>query len=349
MYVGGPTLTRVFDRTTSESIDIHAFTQDMSQFAPSTMCTPEGQCSAAGSSAAPTPACPDGSWCPPPECYSSSFQVEVANDGAAGIGGAPTFPLHDPAAIASTVMVGQAEGSPANGWAIRTSDQVTLVRADWADGFSDSMKPVNGWAVVMHNGSDASATITAFDAANTVVATLPANANSYGQEPSECIPPPPPPPALPAAGAEQPDDPDAARQAITDAYQTVFTHGSDPEKNATLIEDAEHVQPELAKTKANYPEATDTVTVDIGEIRFLSQTEAALYFELNYQGGALFGKQIGYAKLIDGTWKISRDTMCMVASWGGSQCDPPPDPSRSSTGPAAVSGSPPTTTAASPN
>ena len=30
---------------------------------------------------------------------------------------------------------------------------------------------------------------------------------------------------------------------------------------------------------------------------------------------------IGYAKLIDGTWKISHDTMCMVLGWGGGMCD----------------------------
>jgi hypothetical protein len=63
------------------------------------------------------------------------------------------------------------------------------------------------------------------------------------------------------------------------------------------------------------------MTVTVGEIRFTSNTEAALYFELNYTGGALFGQQVGYAKLIDGTWKISRDTMSMVAGWGGGMCD----------------------------
>jgi hypothetical protein len=349
MFAGGPALTRVFDRTTSEGIDIHAFTQDNSQFLPNTSCTPEGLCTAAGSSVAPTPTCPAENWCPPPECYSSSLQVEVANDGAAGMAGAPAFPLHDSATIASTVIVGQAEGSPANGWAVHAADPVTLIRADWSDGFSDSMKPVNGWAVVMHNGSDATATITAFDAGKAVVATLPATSNSYGQQPPECVPPPPPPPALPAPGADQPDDADAARQGITDAYQTVFTHDTDLDARRALMEDPDSVKSALDATKANFPEATNTVTVEVGEIRFLSKTEAALYFELKYSGGALFGKQIGYAKLIDGTWKISRDTMCMVASWGGGQCDPPPDPSRSSSGPTAVSGKPPATASATAN
>ena len=131
------------------------------------------------------------------------------------------------------------------------------------------------------------------------------------------MPPPPAPPALPPAGAEQPDDPAAAKQAITDTYQTVFTHGSDPTTNAQLIEDPDSSSRRQETVKSNFPEAVDTVTVTVGDIVFTSKTEAALYFELNYTGGALFGKQIGYAKLIDGTWKISHDTMCMVLGWGG--------------------------------
>ena len=125
----------------------------------------------------------------------------------------------------------------------------------------------------------------------------------------------------------------AATKAITDAYQTVFTHGSDPTTNATLMEDPASVQSALDTVKQNFPQAAATVTVKIGDLHFLSKTDAALVFELDYQGGAEFGQQIGYAKLIDGQWKIARDTLCMVAGWGGGQCNPPPDPSRSSTAP----------------
>src|SRR5262249_40005931 len=132
--------------------------------------------------------------------------------------------------------------------------------------------------------------------------------------------PPPAPPALPPAGAEQPDDPAAAKDAITNAYQTVFTHGSDATLNQSLMEDPESLKDALDTTKSNFPQAVDTVTVNVGEIVFPSKPEAALYFELDYTGGALFGKQIGYAKFIDGTWKISHDTMCMVLGWGGGQC-----------------------------
>ena len=104
---------------------------------------------------------------------------------------------------------------------------------------------------------------------------------------------------------------------MTDAYQSVFTHGTDPNNNGGYIEDADNLKAAGDQVKQNFPQASDTVTVEVGEIRFLSATEAALYFELKYNGGALFGKQVGYAKLIDGHWKIARDTMCMVLGWGG--------------------------------
>jgi hypothetical protein len=229
--------------------------------------------------------------------------------------------LHDVAVITSVLMFGDAEGSPARGWVINTNDQVTKVEAKWTDGFVDSMTPSQGWAAVAHNGTGGDATVTVSDGSGAVLATLPANQTANTPAPSECVPPPPAPPSLPPAGAEQPDDPVAARAAITNAYQTVFTHGSDATLNATLMEDPDSLKDAVATTKSNFPEAVDTVTVDVGDIVFTSKTEAALYFELKYTGGALFGKQIGYAKLIDGTWKISHDTMCLVLGWGGGMCD----------------------------
>jgi hypothetical protein len=316
----GTPMTRLFDRTTSEGIDLHGFHQD------------QGVMRA-------VPECPANTWCAPAECYSSNFQLEAANAGAVGQTGSPGYPLHDDAALTSPFRFGDAEGSPAVGFILNTSDQVAKVEARWSDGFVDSMAPSSGWAVVAHNGTNVDATITAFSNTGTALKTFSGNGAGFAQPPSECMPTPPPPPTLPPAGAEQPDDSAAARQAITNAYQTVFTHGSDPATNAQYIEDPDSIQQAADTTRSNFPEAVDTVTVNVGDIVFTSKTEAALYFELKYQGGAEFGQQIGYAKLIDGTWKIAHDTMCKVLSWGGGQC---------SAGPASPPGSPTTTVVVTP-
>jgi hypothetical protein len=297
----GATWTRLFDRTTSENVAVHAFQQGQSSVSP--------------------PACPADSFCPPPECYAGSLTVEAANKGAAGVFGVPTYALHEVVAVAAPVKLGEIEGSPSFGWILNTGPQVANVEARWGDGFADSMAPVQGWAVVIHDDTRTDATITATDGSGAVLTRLTPMRSSYTQPPAECMPPPPAPPLLPPAGAEQPDDPAAARQAITDAYQTVFAHGSDPATNAQYIEDPDSIQQAAETTKSNFPQAVDTVTVNVGDIVFTSKTEAALYFELNYQGGAEFGQQVGHAKLIDGTWKIAHDTMCMVLGWGGGQCE----------------------------
>jgi len=209
---------------------------------------------------------------------------------------------------------------------VQTNDQVTNVRGTWGDGAVDEMAPLGGWAMVAHQGP---ASLTSLVASLKDGSTLELNSRANNAYPVSCQPPPPAPPELPPAGSEQPADVAAAKQGVTDAYKYVFTAGNDSTKNGDYIEDVESVKSAADTTKSNFPEASATVSVEVGEIRFLSANEAALYFELKYDGGALFGQQIGYAKLIDGRWKIERDTMCMVLGWGGGQCDPPPDPAHS--------------------
>ncbi len=251
--------------------------------------------------------------------------AELSNAEAVTQTGSPALPLEGPAANRAEAPFGQAEGSPVSAWVLQTNDQVTSVRAAWPDGTVDEMTPVQGWAVVAHTGSGLPNTLDAVLADGSTVSLK----NSSYEYPASCQPPPPKPPELPPAGSEQPADVAAATQDVTAAYEYVFTAGNDASKNGDYIEDAESVKSAAEQTKQNFPQATETVSVEVGEVRFLSATEAALFFELKYDGGALFGQQIGYAKLIDGHWKIERDTMCMVLGWGGGQCDPPPDPARS--------------------
>ncbi len=326
-YGMGGNMTRVFDRTTSEGVAIHVFTVDggVTTNMPTHTCSGPQKCvtevpSTGVTNGVNNAACGPNNWCAPPECNSPGISIEVSNSGAVAQTGAPSYPLDDVGAVMSPVVLGQAEGSPAIGWAVHTKDPAALVKATWSDGFTDQMAPQGGWAVVMHNGTTSNATIDVRDSGGNTLKTFTVDPNTYAQPPAECTPPPPAPPALPPAGAEQPDDPTAAKAAVTNTYQTVFTHGTDATLNASLIEDSDSIKDALATTKANFPQAVDTVTVKVGDIVFTSKTEAALYFELDYTGGAMFGQQIGYAKLIDGTWKVSRDTMCTVLSWGGGQC-----------------------------
>ena len=337
VYPEMPQLTRLFLRTTADGVALRGYLQTMDE------------------RYNVQPECDPNSWCPPPECNPSTyFMAELSNNEAVAQGGSPEFPVDGLAASRGEVPLGQMEGAPARAYIVQTVSGVVSVRGTWPDGFVDEMQPVNGWAIVAHNTPTAATSIEVVhtDASTVPVEGFDSNSPYSGYSfPAQCNPPPPPPPELPPAGEEQPADVEAAADGVRTAYQTVFTHGSDPETNAQYMEDAENVGEAGKQVKENFSEAADTVTIEVGEIRFLSATEAALYFELKYEGGALFGQQVGYAKLIDGTWKISRDTLCMVFGWGGGQCDPPPDPARTSTGggappPGSYSGPAPTTTTA---
>lgn len=329
-----PQMTRLFLRTTEDGVAVRGYLQTMD----------------ARYNAQPT--CDVNSWCPPPECNPSTyFMAELSNEEAVAQSGSPQYPVNEVAEARGQVPLGQMEGAPASAYMVQTNAEVANVRATWPDGSVDEMVPVEGWAIVAHNGATPASTLEVVLADGS---TLPVKdfQNNYGYSyPAECNPPPPPPAELPPAGDEQPADADAAKQSVTEAYQYVFTNGNDKSDNGLYLEDAENLKSAGDQAKSNFTTASDTITVEVGEIRFLSATEAALYFELKYDGGMLFGKQVGYAKLIDGRWKIARDTMCMVFGWAGSQCDPPPDPARSTTGggappPGSYSGPTATTTAA---
>jgi hypothetical protein len=335
MYPSVPVMTRLFLRTTADGVALRGYLQQMDK-------SMNGQ-----------PMCDPSSWCPPPECNPTTyFMAELSSTEAVAQNGSPQFPLDGPAAARGETQLGQMEGAPVSSYMVQTNSDVTNVRATWPDGFVDEMAPVNGWAMVAHSGATAPSTLEAVVTDGSSVALKNFQNGGGYSYPVQCQPPPPPPPELPPAGTEQPADVAASTDAVRTAYGTVFDHTTDPASRTQYIEDQPSIQSALDQTKKNFPQAADTVSVDIGEIRFLSGTDAALYFELKYDGGTMFGKQIGYAKLVDGTWKVSRDTMCMVLSWGGGQCDPPPDPARSTSAgnapqPGTYSGPPPNMTASS--
>ena len=326
-------MTKLFVRTTADGVTLRGFLQEQLQGMP----VPNDPSS-----------CGPNNWCPPPECTPTSFFMsELSTADAVSQGGAQPFPFDGPAAARGESSFGFAEGDPATTFVVQTTGDVKNVRATWSDGVIDEMAPVQGWAIVGRTGSSQPNSIVVVLNDGTTVPLKNIQGSSY---PAQCMPPPPAPPELPPAGKEQPADV-AAKQGVTDAYQYVFTAGNDPNNNGTYIDNADKLKAPGDQVKKNFPQATDTVSVDVGEIRFLSASEAALYFELKYDGGVMFGKQIGYAKLIDGHWKIEYDTMCMVLGWGGGQCDPPPDPARSTSAgnapqPGTYSGPPPTTATA---
>ena len=166
-------LTRLFDRTTSDGVDIHAYATDGSNVwlpcGANGVC-PNGSSAAAGCaprhttprapaprSASPLPAEPTPTTAPrrSARLHDHGLRVELANDHAVGTLNVAAYPLSGAAAVvANDFTIGQPENAPANAWIVNTSPAVTTVRATWSDGYTDSMAPQNGWAVVAHNGGE---------------------------------------------------------------------------------------------------------------------------------------------------------------------------------------------------
>src|SRR4051812_45100182 len=134
---------------------------------------------------------------------------------------------------------------------VQTNSDVTNVRATWPDGFVDEMAPVNGWAMVAHNGATGASTVEAVMADGT---TVPLKSSQFGGSfPASCQPPPPKPLELPPAGEEQPADPETARQLVTKAYTYVFTAGNDRTQNANYVENSDALKAPADQVAKNFP------------------------------------------------------------------------------------------------
>lgn len=125
-----------------------------------------------------------------------------------------------------------------------------------------------------------------------------------------------------------PEDEEVAREAVEDAYGNMMN--ADDTGNVPAVEGGSNLGRCLEEARdrhdvrvsGNLPAAT--VTVDM--VRFVNDHEARVLFTIKV-GAPLkrsFGGRIGRASLIDGKWKVARETFCEFMQMAGVQCPPPP-------------------------
>src|SRR6266508_2660055 len=295
---GIPLFTPVFIRTTDQGIAIRSYLE-----------TYEGEVGAME--------CPPGEWCPPPECSPTTNLVTgLSSREAVTQAWNPGYPAAEPVIVLGRNDFGFQEGAPVSVWVLRTTADVARVQVTAADGQADAMEPVDGWAVVALSGEHPALEIVGLAADGSTVAT--ADGGQQWNQPQTCTQPPP---SLPEPTGEPPADVAAAEAGVREAYEIAFTTGSDPEVTKTYLEDPDSYAEAREQVKEQFPEASATIQVEVREVRFLDASTAALYFELTYEGGAMFGQQVGLSKLIDGRRVVAKDTMCMVLGWGGGGCE----------------------------
>ena len=122
--------------------------------------------------------------------------------------------------------------------------------------------------------------------------------------------PTPTPPTLPPAG-QQPTDPASAKSAVQKAFKTVYGHGPTDQKLRLLQGGADPtvIAAGNAATVSHPQIAASSVPVVL-HLVFTDPKDAAVLYEIDYEGTPTVGPKIGYAILDDGTWKVTRSTFC---------------------------------------
>lgn len=120
-------------------------------------------------------------------------------------------------------------------------------------------------------------------------------------------------------------DRDDAEQAIERAFETVFGSQLPIAEKCRAIERGDNLASVMEEVVARYAPARE-MDVSVDYVRFVSEDEAEVHFVLfpgRFGPGGL--NQTGHAVVVDGQWKLSRDTYCRLVRLIGIQCPPPED------------------------
>lgn len=302
-----PVRERLFKRTSSSGHSVRVFSNEDPQLEP--------------------PECgEEGTWCPPPECSpNASIEVLAVGEWSITLGGAPWYPLRDGdvARVLGQTFPSHGDDDAVFGVIVRTAPSVQTVRLS-SGGQTDEMAPIDGLAVVVvpatgtgstvHGGpSDARVEVVdASGATSELTRFLP------GAGP-ECTPPPPPPPPLPEPG-EQPDDPAAADAAVRQVVQDVFGPET-PDALERSVDDPAGLAEGRERLKERYPEqSTGNSEYEVADLVFTSPTQAVFQFRAVIPNYATLPWLTGSARVVDGEWMLTRDTVCTLYRLGGVTC-----------------------------
>ena len=274
---------------------------------------------------------PDG-WQPPGWCFESG-QVRIALGGAESTGtsvidvGSVSWwsePFNGRAVSALTM--GVADANPYRVVFVQAPPSVTNVTAVFGDGATDSVAPSNGIAMLAVPGSEAPPElgwtppptdfeVTFEEPAGEPVA-VPGDRTGYN-DPNYQASCSPPPPALPDPG-EQPADPDAEEQMVIELMTAIYR--DDDESNEDRFDDPTGIAEAREEIRSgSFEEAAANAEAIVEELVFTSPTEAWFRYRIETTTGTFAGRY-GIAVNVEGTWKITRDTICQDLALAGGNC-----------------------------
>jgi hypothetical protein len=122
----------------------------------------------------------------------------------------------------------------------------------------------------------------------------------------------------------RPSDPDSAEMAVEEAFETVFGTDASFEERCAAISGGANLVPAMQEASDRFT-AQAGLDVSVEHVRFLSEEEAEVSFVLLFPlSGISRMPEIGHALLVDGQWKVARETYCGLVNRIGVQCPPPP-------------------------
>ena len=273
-------------------------------------------------------------WQPAPWCYESAqIRVALGGNGVIDVGSAPWYREPYNGRATSVVGLGAIDGAPR--WVVvaQTPPGTTSVTVTFGDGSTDTTAPQNDIAVLTVPGqmpaqvdegesaylvNSPPAYEIAFDGPEGTIA-LDSDSVGTWEDPVFRASCEPPPPALPEAG-EQPADPAAAEAEIAAAMTALYDSSVLLDEDVVHLDDPTGVaQARDAVAEGSYSnEATTSVAV-VEELVFTSPTEAWFRYRIDTDGVGL-ANRYGIAVQVDGTWKITRSTLCQDLAMAGGDC-----------------------------
>jgi hypothetical protein len=283
-------------------------------------------------------------WEPPPTCFPTGYvQADVSTADVVGIVAGGLYAERPDGPVGGTLRaVGIPEGAPR--WVVvaQAPAGAAVVRATFPDGHVDEMEPVDGVAVLVGPASidpdsidhDASASLEALDADGTSLGSGTARSDGYGWAAVEesdtgftespeaaCFGPQ----ELPPPGPEQPADPAAARAEIALLFGVRYSDMTDDERLARLDDTRgmREVYDQLVNSSGFREQVLGSRTI-FHDLVFMSATRAAVQYETEIPGyqPQAFGLQYGEVVLVDGSWKLSRESVCRDVQLAGISCPP---------------------------
>ncbi len=284
---------------------------------------------------------------PPGWCFPSGRLYAGLRTGeAVGQGWGPRYTVLRPGTLHTTgTLVGGPEKEPRWLVLVQVPTDIDLVTARFPGGGSDTMAPVHGVAALT------APVDPSIDLADEYLTDIPPlrlvgtggddgdltyEGSVWGTEwggaavDDTSVPPPPdpacsPPTTLPEPGSTQPDDPAGAEAAVRGTWDTIFNLDQADDTVLELVDDPDGVDVALERlrTEGYAPEVIAAASVVLDDVVFADATTAYVRYNVTVEGtGIVFDNRYGEARLVDGTWKVTRATACGVLALGLGACPP---------------------------